>query len=323
MKKIKRKLKNEIMSRIVMQYRENQKLPSKDEAVNLFSIWREHDIHMSYSDFIDVIIELEKKGYLYYIKADPSSRKTFMKGEVVYVEEYVTLETIGKDFPETLSIKEKNKSKIYLKYPLLTLCLTIIITILLSDIPMGYLWNKIIIYTSASEHALKYIFDLLVFLFPCFILIEITIICNLVRSKLKNSCYIIHILFIFLYIIISNLTSLGYGNKIAFIIGASVYIIWIIILLILFAFLKFYKYIYQYIAFLIYSVFIVLYLLLHVYIRLNYEGIYQADFIDIIIIEIKNFDYCRAFLNILQNDLLKGVIVSALAGILLEVYKKK
>lgn len=133
---VKKKLRDEIMCDIALKYRENQKNTNKYEKVNLFSIWKNYD--MKYSDFIDVILSLQMNGYLQYERSDNSSDKFLINGEYVQ-QEFVTLEPIGKSFPETLADEKAKEIKTNLKFPILLCVISAIVALLLSSASLGLL----------------------------------------------------------------------------------------------------------------------------------------------------------------------------------------
>lgn len=127
---IKKAIRDEIMIEIALQYRENQKSNPKLQKVNLFPIWIKHN--MLYSDFLNVILSLELKGYLHYEKARDNAQKAVVGDERV-PQEFVFLEPNGKSFPETLSDEKEDKIRNNLKYPIIVSIIGIIVGILLSS----------------------------------------------------------------------------------------------------------------------------------------------------------------------------------------------
>lgn len=137
---VKKSIRDEIMTEIALQYRENQKSKQKPQKVNIFSIWTKHD--MSYYDFLNVILSLEAQGYLRYEKAKDNAEKFRIKGEYI-PQEFVALEPSGKSFSEDLLDEKDNEIKTNLKRPLLVQVLSAIILLTLSGTSLGLLWKII------------------------------------------------------------------------------------------------------------------------------------------------------------------------------------
>lgn len=92
-----KEIRKEIMKKIALSHKENQKRPERNQKVNLFVIWK--DMEISYSEFIDEILSLEALEYLYYTPAESSTPKiNTEKGDVA--QEFVILTSKGKSFLE-------------------------------------------------------------------------------------------------------------------------------------------------------------------------------------------------------------------------------
>lgn len=135
-KTIEKSLRDEIMTEIILQYRENQKSEQKMQKVSLFLIWSKKN--MPYSDFIDIILSLDAQGYIHYEKADKNKEKIHTKGEYV-PQEFVTIAPNWKSFPEILSDEKANERKLNIKYPVIIAIITALIGILLSNASIGWL----------------------------------------------------------------------------------------------------------------------------------------------------------------------------------------
>ncbi len=129
-KGVSKKLRDKVLTELVLQYRENIKKDKNRKLVNLFPIFSNMDI--PYSEFKDVIMSLENQEYLHYFPTDDSAEKIPIRGEKIPQEFIELTAPKGTSYLETKLDKMDNERRTSFKYPIIVAIIVAIIGILLS-----------------------------------------------------------------------------------------------------------------------------------------------------------------------------------------------